>query len=160
MSGTLRRFIDLLSAQIGFLLERGKLNLDRIQELETFLAVPFRIFTSLFTRKERAGTEFKWPAVQPGIYHIAQESTRADCADFHGQYAARFHQSRAFPSVGQVASDRSQLLEIRLRRPNIFPCRATNLRNSSKPASLRRARRCREHDIGVAGVGRHELEDR
>lgn len=60
-----------LSSQIGFLLERGKLNLDRIRELETFghSIAEFRLL--VFPEGTRGDGVHVAPC-QPGIYHIAQ----------------------------------------------------------------------------------------
>jgi len=61
----------LLSRQIGFLLERGKLNLDRIRELEIFGRSIADFQLVVFPEGTR-GDGVNVARCQPGIYHIAQ----------------------------------------------------------------------------------------
>lgn len=61
----------LLSRQIGFLLERGKLNLDRIRELEIFGRSVAEFQLVVFPEGTR-GDGVNVARCQPGIYHIAQ----------------------------------------------------------------------------------------
>jgi 1-acyl-sn-glycerol-3-phosphate acyltransferase len=60
-----------LSSQIGFLLERGKLNLDRIQELEMF-GRSIADFQLVVYPEGTRGDGVNVARCQPGIYHIAQ----------------------------------------------------------------------------------------
>jgi 1-acyl-sn-glycerol-3-phosphate acyltransferase len=61
----------LLSRQIGFLLERGKLNLDRIRELETF-GQSINEFQLVVYPEGTRGDGVNVAKCQPGLYHIAQ----------------------------------------------------------------------------------------
>ncbi|MEI6083902.1 MAG: lysophospholipid acyltransferase family protein [Verrucomicrobiota bacterium] len=61
----------LLSRQIGFLLERGKINPDRIIELETFGRSIADFQLVVFPEGTR-GDGVNVAQCQPGIYHIAQ----------------------------------------------------------------------------------------
>ena len=63
----------LLSGQIGFLLERGKLNLDRIGELETFGRSVADFQLVVFPEGTRGDGEHV-ASCQPGIYYIAQQA--------------------------------------------------------------------------------------
>src|SRR5437667_3369796 len=60
-----------LSSQIGFLLERGKLNLDRIQELEMF-GRSIADFQLVVYPEGTRGDGVNVARCQPGIYYIAQ----------------------------------------------------------------------------------------
>jgi 1-acyl-sn-glycerol-3-phosphate acyltransferase len=61
----------LLSRQIGFLLERGKLNLDRIRELETF-GQSINEFQLVVYPEGTRGDGVTVAKCQPGLYYIAQ----------------------------------------------------------------------------------------
>lgn len=61
----------LLSRQIGFLLERGKINPDRIRELEEFGQSIAEYQLVVYPEGTR-GDGFNVAKCQPGIYHIAQ----------------------------------------------------------------------------------------
>lgn len=62
-----------LSSQIGFLLERGKLNLDRIRELEIFGRSIADFQLVVFPEGTR-GDGVNVGRCQPGIYYIAQQA--------------------------------------------------------------------------------------
>jgi 1-acyl-sn-glycerol-3-phosphate acyltransferase len=62
-----------LSSKIGFLMERGKLNLDRIRELETF-GRSVDDFQLLVYPEGTRGDGVNVARCQPGIYHIAQRA--------------------------------------------------------------------------------------
>ncbi|MCG3147538.1 MAG: hypothetical protein PCFJNLEI_00978 [Verrucomicrobiae bacterium] len=61
----------LLSRQIGFLLERGKINPDRIRELEMF-GRAIADFQLLVFPEGTRGDGVNVAVCQPGLYHIAQ----------------------------------------------------------------------------------------
>ncbi len=63
----------LLSSRIGFLLERGKLNLNRIQELQAFGRAGKQFHLIVFPEGTR-GDGAQVATCQPGIYYIAQEA--------------------------------------------------------------------------------------
>jgi len=67
------RFRRVLSGQIGFLLERSKLNLDRISELETFGRSINDFHLVVFPEGTR-GDGVNVGRCQPGIYYIAQQA--------------------------------------------------------------------------------------
>lgn len=66
----LKRF---LSSRIGFLLERGKLNPNRIRELQAFGRAGSEFHLVVFPEGTR-GDGINVAACQPGIYYIAQEA--------------------------------------------------------------------------------------
>ncbi len=61
----------LLSSRIGFLLERGKLNPNRMAELQTFGRAGNEFHLVVFPEGTR-GDGVNVATCQPGIYHIAQ----------------------------------------------------------------------------------------
>jgi 1-acyl-sn-glycerol-3-phosphate acyltransferase len=63
----------MLSSRIGFLLERGKLNPRRIQELQTFGRASKEFNLVVFPEGTR-GDGLQVAPCQPGIYFIAQEA--------------------------------------------------------------------------------------
>ncbi len=63
----------LLSSRIGFLLERGKMNPNRIDELQTFGRAGNDFHLVVFPEGTR-GDGVNVATCQPGIYHIAQEA--------------------------------------------------------------------------------------
>ena len=63
----------LLSSRIGFLLERGKMNPNRIDELQTFGRAGNEFHLVVFPEGTR-GDGVNVATCQPGIYHIAQEA--------------------------------------------------------------------------------------
>ena len=63
----------LLSSRIGFLLERGKMNLNRIAELQTFGRAGNDFHLIVFPEGTR-GDGVNVATCQPGIYFIAQEA--------------------------------------------------------------------------------------
>jgi 1-acyl-sn-glycerol-3-phosphate acyltransferase len=63
----------LLSSRIGFLLERGKLNPNRIRDLQTFARASSRFHLVVFPEGTRGDGVHVGPC-QAGIYHIAQEA--------------------------------------------------------------------------------------
>jgi 1-acyl-sn-glycerol-3-phosphate acyltransferase len=63
----------LLSRRIGFLLERGKLNPNRIQELQEFGRAGSQFHLVVFPEGTR-GDGVQVGPCQPGIYYIAQEA--------------------------------------------------------------------------------------
>lgn len=63
----------LLSSRIGFLLERRKVNPNRIEELQTFGRAGNEFHLVVFPEGTR-GDGVKVATCQPGIYHIAQEA--------------------------------------------------------------------------------------
>ena len=63
----------LLSSRIGFLLDRGKMNPNRIEELQTFGRAGHEFHLVVFPEGTR-GDGVNVAACQPGIYHIAQEA--------------------------------------------------------------------------------------
>jgi 1-acyl-sn-glycerol-3-phosphate acyltransferase len=63
----------MLSRKIGFLLERGKLNPGRIQELQTFGRAARQFNLVVFPEGTR-GDGVNIGPCQPGIFHIAQEA--------------------------------------------------------------------------------------
>jgi 1-acyl-sn-glycerol-3-phosphate acyltransferase len=63
----------ILSSKIGFLLERGKLQTNRIEELTTFGRLS-RDFHLLVFPEGTRGDGINVAACQPGIYFIAQEA--------------------------------------------------------------------------------------
>jgi 1-acyl-sn-glycerol-3-phosphate acyltransferase len=66
-------FKKLLSSKIGFLLERGKTNPNRINELEQFGHAGKEFHLVVFPEGTR-GDGVNVAVCQPGIYHIAQTS--------------------------------------------------------------------------------------
>lgn len=62
-----------LSSRIGFLLERGKLNPSRIEELQAFGRAGREFHLVVFPEGTR-GDGVHVAECQPGIYHIAQEA--------------------------------------------------------------------------------------
>ena len=63
----------LLSSRIGFLLERGRLNPNRIRELQTFARASKEFHLLVFPEGTR-GDGIHVAPCQPGIYYIAQEA--------------------------------------------------------------------------------------
>ena len=63
----------LLSSRIGFLLERGKMNPNRIDELQTFGRAGNEFHLVVFPEGTR-GDGVNVATCQSGIYHIAQEA--------------------------------------------------------------------------------------
>ena len=63
----------ILSSRIGFLLERGKLNPNRIEELQRFGRAGKEFHLVVFPEGTRGDGVHVGPC-QPGIYHIAQEA--------------------------------------------------------------------------------------
>jgi 1-acyl-sn-glycerol-3-phosphate acyltransferase len=63
----------LLSSRIGFLLERGKMNPNRIDELQTFGRAGHEFHLVVFPEGTR-GDGVNVSTCQPGIFHIAQEA--------------------------------------------------------------------------------------
>jgi 1-acyl-sn-glycerol-3-phosphate acyltransferase len=63
----------LLSSRIGFLLERGKVNPNRIDELQTFGRAGHEFHLVVFPEGTR-GDGVNVATCQPGIFHIAQEA--------------------------------------------------------------------------------------
>jgi 1-acyl-sn-glycerol-3-phosphate acyltransferase len=63
----------MLSRPIGFLLNRGKLNPNRIEELQTFGRAGREFHLVVFPEGTR-GDGVKVAACQPGVYFIAQEA--------------------------------------------------------------------------------------
>jgi 1-acyl-sn-glycerol-3-phosphate acyltransferase len=63
----------LLSSRIGFLLERGKLNPNRVRDLEDFGRAGSQFHLVVFPEGTR-GEGVRVGPCQPGIYHIAQEA--------------------------------------------------------------------------------------
>lgn len=66
-------FKKLLSSKIGFLLERGKFNPNRLEELQEFGRCGREFHLVVFPEGTR-GDGINVKACQPGIYHIAQEA--------------------------------------------------------------------------------------
>jgi len=66
-------FKNMLSAPIGFLLERGKLNPSRIRELQTFARSVKDFHLVVFPEGTR-GDGVNVGSCLPGIYYIAQEA--------------------------------------------------------------------------------------
>src|SRR5262245_44490003 len=64
---------QILSRPIGFLLNRGKLNPNRIDELQTFGRAGREFHLVVFPEGTR-GDGVNVATCQPGIYHIAQEA--------------------------------------------------------------------------------------
>ncbi|MCW5553798.1 MAG: 1-acyl-sn-glycerol-3-phosphate acyltransferase [Verrucomicrobiae bacterium] len=62
-----------LSSRIGFLLERGKLNPSRIEELQAFGRAGREFHLVVFPEGTR-GDGVHVATCQPGVYHIAQEA--------------------------------------------------------------------------------------
>ena len=65
------RLKNILSSKIGFLLERGKLNPNRIQELQAFGRASREFHLVVFPEGTR-GDGIHVAPCQPGIYYIAQ----------------------------------------------------------------------------------------
>lgn len=63
----------LLSSRIGFLLERGRLNPRRLEELQAFGRAGKEFHLIVFPEGTR-GDGVHVAACQPGVYHIAQEA--------------------------------------------------------------------------------------
>jgi 1-acyl-sn-glycerol-3-phosphate acyltransferase len=63
----------VLSSRIGFLLERGKINPNRIEELQTFGRVSREFHLVVFPEGTRGDGVHVAPC-QPGVYYIAQEA--------------------------------------------------------------------------------------
>ena len=63
----------LLSSRIGFLLERGKFNSDRLLQLQEFGRAGAQFHLVVFPEGTRGDGVHVGPC-QPGIYHIAQEA--------------------------------------------------------------------------------------
>lgn len=63
----------LLSSKIGFLLERGKFNPNRLEELQEFGRCGQEFHLIVFPEGTR-GDGINVATCQPGIYHIAQEA--------------------------------------------------------------------------------------
>ncbi len=63
----------LLSSRIGFLLERGKLNLGRIGELQSFGRAGKSFHLVVFPEGTR-GDGLQVGSFQPGLYYVAQEA--------------------------------------------------------------------------------------
>ena len=95
-----------LSSRIGFLLERGKLNLDRIHELETFGRSIEDFHLVVFPEGTR-GDGLNVARCQPGIYHIAQESQAPIVPVYHRKHATNLQQDRPLSSLQRPAPDRS-----------------------------------------------------
>lgn len=66
-------FHKLLSNPIGFLVERGKINPDRIRELEAFGRSGHEFHLVVFPEGTR-GDGVNVARCQPGLFHIAQEA--------------------------------------------------------------------------------------
>ena len=64
---------DVLSKPFGFLLERGKLNLGRIRELQQY-ASKIKDFNLIVFPEGTRGNGVDVAVCQPGIYFVAQES--------------------------------------------------------------------------------------
>jgi 1-acyl-sn-glycerol-3-phosphate acyltransferase len=62
-----------LSSRIGFLMERGKINPDRVRELQTFARASDQFHLMVYPEGTRGDGVHMAPC-QPGIYYIAQEA--------------------------------------------------------------------------------------
>jgi len=94
----------LLSSRIGFLLERGKLNPNRIRELQSFARASKDFHLLVFPEGTR-GDGVHVAACQPGIYHIAQEAqvpivpVFIENMQFISTKTGRFHLFRGWKKV-------------------------------------------------------------
>ena len=95
-----------LSSRIGFLLERGKLNLDRIHKMETFGRSIEDFRPGCLSPKARAAAASEMsPAAARHLVRRQGPMRARPCADFHGQHAAGLQQNRPVSSVQRVAPD-------------------------------------------------------
>ena len=124
----------LLSSRIGFLLDRGKLNPNRIAELQRFGRAGKEFQLVVFPEGTRGDGVNVLPC-QPGIHYIAQEARLPIVPVFFREHAIGFHQNRRLPSHRRVAQGGGSLRRTDRAGDTTLRCRARSFWSSCAGAS-------------------------